>query len=489
MCTTEPELRRRPSGAGARGRSAGAGVGGAPACRRRDGRRYSRRVFDWPDLLADHGSFTRLSGEADSLDAGRATIAGHPVMLVWCRFEVAAGTLSLAAGDRFCTALDLAVAERRPVVAIANSGGARMQEGTRAFMQMLPTLAAVTRVRRAGLPVIVHLAHPTTGGVLASWASAAQFLTAEPGATLGFTGPRVAAMIGEPIEPPEVQTAEGYLAAGHVDAICVVHDLRDRIGHILSVLAPADPSLPPAAGPEVAIGPTGWDAVVASRAPDRTPVIDGLASTADVCVELSGDRSGGTDPSVAALLMRVAGRPMLVLGHRRVDGAPARPTVAGLRLGRRMMRLAGELGIPLVTVVDTAGAHLAGEAERLGLPGEIARSIEDMGALVVPTVAVVDGQGAGGAAIAWMAADTVLATPDSFVAPIAPEAGSVILHRDPTHAAELAELQQVSAIELRDAGIVDAVHAAPMMVGAIVAAIDRMRPAGAGRQSDPVGQA
>jgi len=112
-----------------------------------------------------------------------------------------------------------------------------------------------------------------------------------------------------------------------------------------------------------------------------------------------------------------------------------------------------------------------------------------MGALVVPTVAVVDGQGAGGAAIAWMAADTVLATPDSFVAPIAPEAGSVILHRDPTHAAELAELQQVSAIELRDAGIVDAVHAAPMMVGAIVAAIDRMRPAGAGRQSDPVGQA
>jgi hypothetical protein len=80
-----------------------------------------------------------------------------------------------------------------------------------------------------------------------------------------------------------------------------------------------------------------------------------------------------------------------------------------------MMRLAGELGLPLVTVVDTAGAHLAGEAERLGLPGEIARSIEDMGALVVPTVAVVDGQGAGGAAIAWMAADTVLATPDSFV--------------------------------------------------------------------------
>ena len=425
---------------------------------------------DWLKLLADPGSATPLPGDDESIAAARCVVDGHEAMVVWCRFDVSAGTLSVAAGERFVAAIDAAIAARVPVVAVANSGGARMQEGTRAFVQMIPATAAVRRLRDAGLPLIVYLANPTTGGVFASWASLGHVTFAEPGATIGFTGPRVADAIGEPIEPADTQTAEGLFANGHVDAVVEPSALRAAVSGVLAVIAPADagPVVVPA---ESVSGPTGWEAVVSSRRADRHRVLDELFSRCSSIVELHGDRTGGTDDAVIAAMCRLEGRRVMVIGHR----APAdRPTAAGLRTARRAMAIAGELGLSVVTVIDTAGAIIGGEQERQGFAGEIARSIDGLTMLSVPTVAVIAGQGSGGAAIAWLSAHRVIAAVDSWVAPIAPEAASAIVHRDTDHAGEMADQQRVSAVELREQGIVGAVYPTERLVDALLATLDEL---------------
>jgi acetyl-CoA carboxylase carboxyl transferase subunit beta len=304
----------------------------------------------------------------------------------------------------------------------------------------------------------VYLANPTTGGVFASWSSLAHVTFAEPGATIGFTGPRVAATLGEPIVPADSQTAEGLLANGLVDAIVPVDDLRARFAAVLAAVAPVSGSavVLDETGPvELDEGPTGWDAVVASRVPGRHRVLDDVLAGASVVVELAGDRSGSTGPAVFAGICRLDGGPVMVLAHR---VPTSRPTAADLRVAQRAMIVADELRIPVVTIIDTPGATISGEQERQGLAGEIARSIDTLSSLTVPTLAVIAGQGSGGAAMAWLAADRVVAAADSWLAPIAPEAASAIVHRDTDHADEMADDQAISAIELRKQGIVDSVY-------------------------------
>lgn len=426
---------------------------------------------DWLNLLADPGSCRSIPGVDESVAASRCAIGGTEIVLVWCRFDVAAGTLSVAAGERFVEALDSAVADGVPVVAVANSGGARMQEGSRGFVQMIAATRAVRRLREAGLGFVVYLANPTTGGVFASWASLGHVTFAEPGATIGFTGPRVAAALGEPIEPAASQTAEGLLANGLVDDVVAVDVLRDRLAAVLAVLDDASSEAGPpgvAAAPlEAADGPRGWDAVVASRGAGRPRLLDEMLRRSSSTVELRGDRAGSVGPAVFVGLCRIDGRALVVVAHR----AAARPGIADLRVARRAMGVAQSLGLPLVTVIDTPGALISGEQEELGLAGEIARSVDALSSLTVPTVAVIAGQGSGGAAMAWLAAHRVIAAADAWLAPIAPEAASLIVHRDVDHAADMASEQQVGAVELREQGIVAAVYPVDDLLAAVLAGL------------------
>ncbi|KOG88576.1 hypothetical protein ADK38_19045, partial [Streptomyces varsoviensis] len=130
-----------------------------------------------------------------------------------------------------------------PLLAAPASGGTRMQEGTVAFLQMVKVAAAITDHKGAGLPYLVYLRHPTTGGVLASWGSLGHLTAAEPGALIGFLGPRVhEALYGEPF-PPGVQVAEHLLAHGLIDAVLPAGELADIAARALDVLcADAAPS-------------------------------------------------------------------------------------------------------------------------------------------------------------------------------------------------------------------------------------------------------
>jgi acetyl-CoA carboxylase carboxyl transferase subunit beta len=215
---------------------------------------------------------------------------------------------------------------------------------------------------------------------------------------------------------------------------------------------PAPPLPPSEPIPDV----PAWDSVVASRRPDRPGVRHLLRHGGTDQVVLSGTEQGEAATTLLALA-RFAGQPAVVLGQQRVVGGSeqARVGPASLREARRGMALAGELRLPLVLVIDTAGPALSAEAEEGGLAGEIARCLADLGTLDTPTVSVLLGQGSGGPALAMVPADRVLAALHGWLAPLPPEGASAIVFRDTAHAAELAAAQGIRSADLLASGIVD----------------------------------
>jgi acetyl-CoA carboxylase carboxyl transferase subunit beta len=173
-------------------------------------------------------------------------------------------------------------------------------------------------------------------------------------------------------------------------------------------------------------------------------------------VPLNGTGQGERDPGILLALARFGEAGCVVLGQdRRSAATPMGP--AGLREARRGMRLAAELGLPLVSVIDTAGAALSQEAEEGGLAAEIAHSLADLATLPAPTLCLLLGQGAGGIALALLPADRVLAAQHAWLSPLPPEGASAIVHRTTDRAAELATTQQVRSRDLLRNGIVDRV--------------------------------
>jgi acetyl-CoA carboxylase carboxyl transferase subunit beta len=199
-------------------------------------------------------------------------------------------------------------------------------------------------------------------------------------------------------------------------------------------------------------------AVLSSRRPARPGVRRLLRTAATDVVGLSGTGAGEKDPGLLLALARFGGAPCVVLGQdRRGQSLSAPLGPAALREARRGMRLAAELHVPLVTLIDTPGAALSREAEEGGLAAEIARCLEDMVMLRAPTLAVLLGQGTGGGALALVPADRVLAAANGWLGPLPPEGASAIVHRDVDHAGDMAQAQGVRATDLWRAGIVDRV--------------------------------
>ncbi len=416
------------------------------------------------------------TGLGEAVLTGRALLDGRPFAVVAGEFGFLGGSIGVATAERVARAFERALESRLPVVALPASGGSRMQEGTLAVVGMAKLAAAAGRLRAAGLPYVVCLTHPTTGGVLASWGSLGTVTFALSDALVGFAGPRVVELLTGRALPPRVQRSETLLAQGLVDAVVAPSELRSRVAAVLAVAsAPsasrsalaAPASSAPADGSEGEGAPaSARDAWVSlqhvrdRRRPGAGAVLDVLAE--DVTV-LRGARDGHPDdPACFAALARLAGFPVVVVAQRRRgDGTPAVMNPAGYRKARRAMALAAELRLPLVTIVDTPGAELSEEAERGGLAGQIAGCLMDMAALPVPTVAVLLGEGGSGGALALLAADRVLAAEHASLGVIAPEGASAILYRDLDHAAELAATQGGASWQLLDAGIADALIPEP----------------------------
>ncbi|MGN6242999.1 MAG: carboxyl transferase domain-containing protein [Motilibacteraceae bacterium] len=413
------------------------------------------------EYLAELAVARERTGLDEALVTGEGTIDGRRVAVVACEFAFLAGSIGVAAAERLVTAVERATAEGLPLVASPTSGGTRMQEGTVAFLQMVKITAAVTAHKAAGLPYLVYLRHPTTGGVLASWGSLGHVTAAEPGALVGFLGPRVfEALYGRPF-PEGVQVAENLHAHGLLDAVVSPEDLRAIAVEAFAVLsAPRDgiPDVPPVPLEPLADVPA-WESVQRSRRPDRPSVRALLKVAASHVVPLSGTGEGEAEPGLLLALARFGAAPCVVLAQdrRRAEGRALGP--AGLRQARRGMRLAAELRLPLLSVIDTAGAALSKEAEEGGLAGEIARSLADLVVLPAPTLCLLLGQGAGGGALALLPADRVVAAQHAWLSPLPPEGASAIRYRTIDRAAEIAQAQGVRSLDLLRHGIVDRVVA------------------------------
>jgi acetyl-CoA carboxylase carboxyl transferase subunit beta len=173
------------------------------------------------------------TGLGDAMVVGRAAIEGRACRLAVMDFSFMGGSMGSVVGEKFARACDSAAEGGVPLVSVSASGGARMQEGILALMQMPKTVCAIEDLHEAGCALISVVAHPTTGGVLASFASLGDLVLAEPGALMSFAGPRVVAQTVREKLPDDFGLAESNLRFGHVDAIVPRPALRPTLGRLL----------------------------------------------------------------------------------------------------------------------------------------------------------------------------------------------------------------------------------------------------------------
>lgn len=416
------------------------------------------------DYVAQLVAAAAKSSVDESVITGEGTLNGRRIAILASEFQFLAGSIGKNAADRIVAAVQRATAEGLPLVAAPCSGGTRMQEGTPAFVQMVDISKAVTAHKAAGLPYLVYLRHPTTGGVMASWGSLGQVTAAEPKAMVGFLGPRVyEALFNKPF-PPDVQTAENLYKHGIIDAVVPPEQIGRLLEKVLRITGAADNPLRVSL-PELTVTSVDdlsetdvWDSVLISRRPDRPGVRDLLRIAATDVIPLNGTTEGERDPGLLLALASFGSHPCVILGQdRRLQTAATPLGPQALRVARRGMRLATELQLPLVTVIDTPGGALSPEAEEGGLAGEIARCLAELSTVRTPTVTLMLGEGTGGAALALLPADRVIAAQHSWLSPLPPEGASAIVYRDIEHAPQMAREQQISCRDLVAAGVVNLV--------------------------------
>jgi acetyl-CoA carboxylase carboxyl transferase subunit beta len=184
----------------------------------------------YPDRYAQARKATGLN---DAVRTGRATIHDVPVGLAVMDFFFMAGSMGSVVGEKIARTIELAIEERRAVVIVTASGGARMQEGILSLMQMAKTSALLATLKEERLPFLSILTDPSTAGVMASYASLGDVILGEPGALVGFAGPRVIQdTIGEEL-PPGFQRSEFVLDHGMLDAVVHRRDMREHVGGLL----------------------------------------------------------------------------------------------------------------------------------------------------------------------------------------------------------------------------------------------------------------
>ena len=179
------------------------------------------------------------TGLGDAMVIGRGAIEGSACELAVMDFSFMGGSMGSVVGEKFARACESAAEARLPVVSISSSGGARMQEGILALMQLPKTVCAVEDLRDAGCALISVMTHPTTGGLLASYASLGDVLLAEPGALMSFAGPRVVAQTTREKLPDDFGRAEQNLRFGHLDAIVPRGELRPTLARLLRLFGGA----------------------------------------------------------------------------------------------------------------------------------------------------------------------------------------------------------------------------------------------------------
>ena len=366
-----------------------------------------------------------------------------------------------------------------PVILFCCSGGARMQEGIVSLMQMAKTAAALKKHSEAGLLYVPVLTDPTTGGVTASFAMLGDIILAEPGALIGFAGPRVIEQtIGEKL-PEGFQRAQFQLEHGFVDAIVERKDLKMTLYRILKIhqktegyanfdpLRSDDCYEPTEVMKERATKAqplSAWEKVRAARRADRLASVDYIDNIFDDFMEFHGDRQFADDPAIVGGVAYLDGQPVTVIGiHKGKDLKDCMrhnygmPSPEGYRKALRLMKQAEKFNRPIITFVNTSGAFCGKEAEERGQGEAIARNLYEMSAIKVPILCLMIGEGGSGGALALSVGNEVWMLENATYSVLSPEGFASILWKDGKRAKEASEVMKITAHDLYALNIVEQV--------------------------------
>ena len=439
------------------------------------------------------------TGLEEAVVTGKVKVQGQDTVIGVCDGRFMMSSMGEVVGEKITRAVERATREKLPVILFTCSGGARMQEGIVSLMQMAKTSAALKRHSDAGLLYVTVLTDPTTGGVTASFAMLGDIILAEPGALIGFAGPRVIEQtIGQKL-PKGFQRAEFLVEHGFVDAIVERPKLRETLGEILrmhsrdSVLErtlegtaseaaeAGEKELPEGAGNGQAGASDArdglklhnqvaeaWDRVQISRMKDRPVGSDYIHALFTDFMEFHGDRYYRDDRAIIGGIAYFHGMPVTVIAQEKgtntkenIEHNFGMPSPDGYRKALRLMKQAEKFGRPVICFVDTPGAFCGLEAEERGQGEAIARNLFEMSGLTVPVLSIVIGEGGSGGALAMAVADEVWMLENSIYSILSPEGFASILWKDSSKAKEAAEVMKLTAGDLYELGMVEHVFLEP----------------------------
>ncbi len=346
-----------------------------------------------------------------------------------------------------------------------------MQEGMSSLMQMAKTSAALKKHSDAGLLYITVLTDPTTGGVTASFAMLGDIILAEPGALVGFAGPRVIEQtIGQKL-PEGFQRSEFLVEHGLIDGIIRRETMKDTLGKLLQMhhLVTKEEALilTKLKVPQQKLGKQeieAWNRVLIARSAERPTALDYINEIFSDFEEFHGDRHYGDDGATVGGIAYLDGCPVTVIGQQKgrttkenIKRNFGMPSPEGYRKALRLMKQAEKFHRPIINFVDTPGAFCGLEAEEHGQGEAIARNLMEMSSLKVPILTIVIGEGGSGGALALAVANEVWMMENATYTILSPEGFASILWKDSKRAAEAADLMKVTAKELLDLKIIDKV--------------------------------
>ncbi len=418
------------------------------------------------------------TGLTEAVTVGKCKIYGEEAVIGVCDSRFLMGSMGHVVGERITAAVERATELKLPVFIFCCSGGARMQEGIISLMQMAKTTAAIKKHSDAGLFYCTILTDPTTGGVTASFATVGDVVMAEPGALIGFAGPRVIKQtIGQDL-PEGFQRAEFQVEKGFADGIVKREDLRKTIYYLIVANRPKEEVFRVRRQSEEdkrfmyteilkeltwkSRSLTAWEKVKAVRQAIRPSAKDYMDNIFDFFVEAKGDRAFGDDQAIMGGIAMLNGQPITVIADMKgntIEECRKRnfgmPLPEGYRKALRLMKQAEKFGRPIVSFVNTAGAYCGIEAEERGQGEAIARNLLEMSSLKVPVLCIVIGEGGSGGALATAVGNEVWMMENATYSILSPEGFASILWKDASAAPKASEVMNITAQDLKRLGVVE----------------------------------
>ncbi len=436
----------------------------------------------YEEKIADLQEKTKLH---EAVTVGKCMVNGLETVLGVCDARFLMGSMGYVVGEKITRAFERATEEKLPVVLFTSSGGARMQEGIVSLMQMAKTSAAIRKHSEAGLFYLPILTDPTTGGVTASFAMLGDVILAEPGALIGFAGPRVIAQtIGQKL-PEGFQRAEFLVEKGIIDGVVERQELKETVWKLLKIHQdsmqyihygktqnvenfPEIRSSRGKAGTDGKSELTAWERVEISRSKERPTTLSYVQQIFDEFLELHGDRAFRDDGAVIGGIAMFGGQPVTVIGQQKGKNVKENiyrnfgmASPEGYRKALRLMKQAEKFGRPVVTFVDTPGAACGIEAEERGQGEAIARNLLEMSGIQTPMVSILIGEGGSGGALGLAVTDEVWMMENATYSILSPEGFASILWKDGKRAKEASEVMKITAKDLKKLQIIEKVIREP----------------------------